>query len=129
MREAPFDPGSLPPGLTCEPLNLGGRPLPSYLVRFEQGVAVFDIGVPLLQDGTFMSHAFAHLKYPERYVHLFSEESGNAIKTAANNAHHIANAYVTLVRPPFLSLAYGYHPAPLRRFPPGPYGISDSHRS
>jgi capsular polysaccharide biosynthesis protein len=48
-----------------------------------------------------MSHAFAHLKYPERYVHLFSEESGNAIKTAANNAHHIANAYVTLVRPPF----------------------------
>jgi hypothetical protein len=101
VLESAFDPGALPNGITAEPLVLGGRSLSSHLVRIEQGLAVFDIGVPLLHDGTFYSQAFAHLKYPERYAHLFSEAAGQALAEAARSNHHVANAYVTLIRPPY----------------------------
>ncbi len=75
VHEAAFDPGALPSGVLCEPLFHKGQALDSFLVTFEQGMAVFDIGVPFLKDGTFFSYAFTHLKYPERYVHFFSNEA------------------------------------------------------
>lgn len=101
VQEKHFDPGTLPDGVTSEPLTFGGQTLSSHLVRLEKGVAVFDIGVPLFQDGTFASQSFAHLKYPERYAHLFSQSAGRALETAARNSHAIADAYVTLIRPPY----------------------------
>ena len=101
VRESVFDPFALPPGVASEPLYWQGEALPSHLVRIEDGVAVFDIGVPLTRDGTFMSGAFCHLKYPERYCHLFEEESGQALKTAAQSDHFVTDAYITLVRPPY----------------------------
>jgi len=101
VKEAPLNPVTLPRGIRCEPLFYRGESLDSHLVTFERGVAVFDIGVPLLSDGTFFSHAFTHLKYPERYVHLFDTDAGHALQTAAQNDHHVADAYITLVRPPY----------------------------
>ena len=101
VTESAFDPNALPPDVTSEPLYWQGEPLPSHLVRFEEGIAIFDIGVPMTQDGTFMSPAFCHLKYPERYFHLFGTDSGSALKTAAQSDRFISDAYVTLVRPPY----------------------------
>ncbi len=101
VKEGGFDPVALPVGVSCEPLYWQGEQLPSYLVRFDKAVAVFDIGVPLAQDGTFLSQAFCHLKYPERYYHLFSLEAGEALNTAAHSEHCVSDAYVTLVRPPY----------------------------
>lgn len=101
VQESLFQSSALASGMTAEPLTFNGRSLSSSLVRIENGVAVFDIGVPLLADGTFYSQAFAHLKYPERYGHLFGNQAGEALKTAAKSPYHIADAYITLVRPPF----------------------------
>lgn len=101
VKESGFDPNTLPPGVSCEPLYWRGNPLPSYFVRFEKAVSVFDIGVPLANDGTFLSQAFCHLKYPERYYHLFGSDAGKALETAAQSDQFVADAYVTLVRPPY----------------------------
>ena len=101
VREDHFDPNNLPDSVTAEPLIFGGRLLSSHLVHLQSGIAVFDIGVPLLQNGTFMSPAFAHLKYPERYAHLFSKHAGQALSAAACSSNSISDAYITLVRPAY----------------------------
>lgn len=101
IHEAAYLPHQLPVGVSSSQLSHNGHLLSSHLTTFDEGIAVFDIGVPLLRDGTFYSQAFAHLKYPERYAHLFSKESDVAIKTIQEQTHRLDNAYITLIRPPY----------------------------
>lgn len=99
--EANYTPQGLPLGTSAVPLSYNGQTLSSYLTTFDEGIAVFDIGVPLGINGTFFSHAFSHLRYPERYTHLFSKETDDAIRTIQQQGHRIKDAYVTLIRPPY----------------------------
>ena len=100
VAELSFDKALLPKALDIEGIKYNDVILPSYLVKFSPGLAIFDIGVPLLLNGGFYSRCFSHLKYPERYLHLFSEASGRVLETAAIG-HAIVDAYVVITRPPY----------------------------
>jgi capsular polysaccharide biosynthesis protein len=99
--EARFEPYALPRGISAEPLSFHGKPLTSHLVRFESAAALFDIGVPIAPDGTFYSRAFAHLKYPERYTHLFTDDADKAVRAAVAKDTAVKDGYVTVIRPPY----------------------------
>ncbi len=88
-------------GINTTPLYFNGHDVKSSLVKFDKSVSIFDIGLPLSIQGVFFSKEFSHLKYPERYMHLYSSESINAIKSVINSSHYIENTYLTLIRKPY----------------------------
>ncbi len=101
VTEAAFDPSNLPDGVSAAPLSFNGLPVSSHLVRFDRAAALFDIGVPLLPDGTFFSQVFAHLKYPERYSHLFTDATSKALSSLEQHETPVPDGYIAPIRPPY----------------------------
>lgn len=101
VREAEFDPTDLPDGVSAEALLYRGRDVGSHIVRFDRCAAVFDVGIPILPDGTLFSRAFSHLKYPERYSHLFSDETSQVLRELFEGLDALADGYVVPIRPPY----------------------------
>jgi len=101
IQEKPLNVVKYSEDIKITSLKFKGYDTFSNLLEFKESINIFDIGVPIKIDGTFLSREFAHLKYPERYEHLFSPLSGDTIKEIQNNSYRIKNAYLTLIRKPY----------------------------
>ena len=88
-------------GINTTPLYFNGHDVNSFLVKFDSSISIFDLGLPLSNGGAFFSREFTHLKYPERYIHLYSPESIKAISSVMHSSYNIENVYLTLVRKPY----------------------------
>ena len=96
-----LDLNKLEKGISATPLYFNGNDINSYLVKFSQAISIFNLGLPISIKGTFFSREFSHLKYPERYLHLYSPESTKAITAVKNDSYFIENTYITLIRKPY----------------------------
>lgn len=101
VHEAAYQPEHMPAGTSSIQLSHGDKKLSSHLTTFGEGIAIFDIGVPLTLNGTFFSQTFSHLRYPERYTHLFTTDTDRAIKTIREQPNRLENAYIVPIRPPY----------------------------